>query len=90
MKYKEINIPDKEIFRKKIKELYGKNIANSECHFSSRNYTFLFHGLKPSVIRVSANAKRKVVDIKYEWNGLDDLRNICQILLMSFLLLQIP
>lgn len=74
MKYKEINIPDKEIFRKKIKELYGKNIANSECHFSSRNYTFLFHGLKPSVIRVSANAKRKVVDIKYEMEWLDDLR----------------
>ena len=74
MKYKEINIPDKELFRKKIKELYGRDIANAECHFSSRNYTFLFNGLKPSVIRVSANAKRKISDIKHEMEWLDDLR----------------
>ena len=74
MKYKEINIPDKELFRKKIKELYGRDIANAECHFSSRNYTFLFNGLKPSVIRVSANTKRKISDIKHEMEWLDDLR----------------
>ncbi len=74
MYYREINIPNKEIFRAKIKELYGRDISNSICQFSSRNYIFTFKDTKPVFIRVSTNNNRTVSDIENELKWLDDLR----------------
>lgn len=76
MKYDEVKMSHLDELRDKVIELYGRDIKEAECHFSSRNYAFVFsNGCKPVVLRGSVNTTRTRQDVLSELVWVDDLRN---------------
>jgi len=85
MNYDEVTIKGKEELREKIQELYGLDIADAICSFSTRNFSFIFsEGCRPVVLRVSIDPLRTREDVLSELMWVDDLReqipNIAQMI----------
>lgn len=76
MVYDEVKISHADELREKIMELYGRDLKDAQCYFSTRNYVFVFSkGCKPVVLRVSVNTTRTRQDVLSEAVWVDDLRN---------------
>lgn len=75
MKYEEIFIPNKEEVRARLLSDYGRDIAEADCWFSSRNYALIFaKGCRPAVIRLNVDGAKTRADVMSELLWVDDLR----------------
>lgn len=75
MEFSALNIPHKEELRLALFERFGRDIAEASCHFSSRNYAFVFSlGCFPAALRVSLGQDKSKADVISELMWVDDLR----------------
>ena len=75
MEFSALKIPHKEELRQVLLERFGRDIAEASCHFSSRNYAFVFsQGCFPAALRVSIGHDKSKADVISELMWVDDLR----------------
>lgn len=74
--YEELPLENKALLREKLLTLYGRDIAEVNCHFSSRNYAFIFsQGPFPAALRIGpAGHYKSREDVLSELLWVDDLR----------------
>ena len=75
MKYEDISIPNKEAVRERLLEVYGRDIGEAECFFSTRNYALILSdGCRPASIRLNVDGEKTRKDVVSELMWVDDLR----------------
>ncbi len=67
----------KKKMRDILRECYGVDIEQADCHFSTQNYAFIFPD-KPYMIRVSMSPKKTRQEILSELMWVDDLKEFKQ------------
>lgn len=75
MKYEDILIPNKEAVRERLREAFGRDIAEADCFFSTRNYALILSGgCRPASIRLNVDGEKTRKDVMSELMWVDDLR----------------